>query len=156
MRLVGKVLASWGEGMFLMPHMVTIDQWGFVWLTDVGLHQVFKFDPAGHLLLTLGQRLQPGGGASFCKPTQVGCDHAISAHPGIVTCALAIAQRQSRHAAARRCKFVFTSGPQARVKVGVHVYSRGSGVTLASLQVLPCRPVLVPCRWLSQTMGRSS
>ena len=69
-----------------MPHMVTVDQWGFVWLTDVGLHQVFKFDPAGQLLLTLGQRLQPGSGASFCKPTQVGRDHATSAIPGYDHC----------------------------------------------------------------------
>ena len=69
--LAGEVLASWGSDFFYMPHMVTIDRWGHVWLTDVGLHQVFKFDATGKLLLTLGTKLEPGTGSSFCKPTHV-------------------------------------------------------------------------------------
>ena len=59
-----------------MPHMITLDQAGHIWLTDVGLHQVFKFDAQGKLLLTLGKRLEPGSGSGelFCKPTQVSFD----------------------------------------------------------------------------------
>lgn len=67
----GEVLTSWGEDMFFMPHMITVDQGGNVWLTDVGLHQVFKYSAEGKLLLTLGKKLEPGTGSSFCKPTQV-------------------------------------------------------------------------------------
>jgi len=65
------VLSSWGEGLFRMPHMVTVDRWGAVWVTDVGLHQALKFDAHGRLLMTLGKRLESGTGDSFCKPTQV-------------------------------------------------------------------------------------
>ena len=67
-----------------MPHMITVDQQGHVWLTDVGLHQVFKYDASGKLLLTLGKKLEPGTGSSFCKPTQVICRGACqraSLHP---------------------------------------------------------------------------
>src|SRR5262249_29154637 len=56
----GKLLASWGAGMFLVPHGITIDGDNNVWLTDVGLQQVFKFSHDGRLLLTLGQA--PRGG----------------------------------------------------------------------------------------------
>lgn len=38
----GAVVRSWGAGRFLLPHGVTVDQRGNTWLTDVGLHQVFK------------------------------------------------------------------------------------------------------------------
>jgi len=32
----------WGENMFWMPHGLTVDQYDNIWVTDVGLHQVFK------------------------------------------------------------------------------------------------------------------
>ena len=38
----GSVVRSWGAGRFLLPHGVTVDQWGNTWLTDVALHQVLK------------------------------------------------------------------------------------------------------------------
>ena len=39
----GKVIASWGAKTFLVPHGITADDGGNIWLTDVGLQQVFKF-----------------------------------------------------------------------------------------------------------------
>lgn len=56
-----------------MPHGLTIDADGNVWITDVALHQVFKFGPKGQmLLLTLGVKFVPGHkGGHFCKPTSV-------------------------------------------------------------------------------------
>jgi peptidylamidoglycolate lyase len=47
-----------------------------VWITDVAMHQVFKFarDSAcvGEPMLTLGERMVPGADdAHFCKPTDV-------------------------------------------------------------------------------------
>lgn len=68
----GTKLASWGSNLFYMPHMISIDHQGYVWVTDVGLHQIFKFDASGILQMTLGERLSPGQGSSFCKPTHVG------------------------------------------------------------------------------------
>jgi peptidylamidoglycolate lyase len=68
----GKVLASWGERIFIMPHGLTVDHQDNVWVTDVGLHQVFKFSHNGKLLLTLGERGMPGAdGSHFNRPTDV-------------------------------------------------------------------------------------
>jgi len=68
----GKLIASWGAGKFIMPHGLTIDREDNVWLTDVGLHQVFKFTHDGKLLLTLGERAKPGSDQShFNLPTDV-------------------------------------------------------------------------------------
>ncbi|XP_064474449.1 peptidyl-alpha-hydroxyglycine alpha-amidating lyase 2-like [Ornithodoros turicata] len=69
----GKVLKRWGENMFLMPHGLYIDPEDNVWVTDVGLHQVFKF-PKNETKpsLVLGEALVPGDdSAHFCKPTDV-------------------------------------------------------------------------------------
>jgi peptidylamidoglycolate lyase len=68
----GELLTSWGENQFVMPHGLTVDALDNVWVTDVGLHQVFKFDGTGKLLLTLGTRAQPGSDARhFNEPTDV-------------------------------------------------------------------------------------
>jgi peptidylamidoglycolate lyase len=68
----GELLAAWGENRFVMPHGLTVDHEGNVWLTDVGLHQVFKFDAEGNLLLTLGEAAVPGTDEThFNRPTDV-------------------------------------------------------------------------------------
>jgi peptidylamidoglycolate lyase len=68
----GRLLNSWGANMFIMPHGLTVDHEGNLWLTDVGLHQVFKFTPEGRLLLTLGERGKRGNDhAHFNLPTDV-------------------------------------------------------------------------------------
>jgi peptidylamidoglycolate lyase len=68
----GKLLSSWGANMFIMPHGLTVDHESNLWLTDVGLHQIFKFTPEGRLLLTLGERGKPGNDHShFNLPTDV-------------------------------------------------------------------------------------
>ena len=68
----GKLLSTWGAGRFIMPHGLTVDHEGNVWLTDVGLHQVFKCTPDGEVLLTLGEARVPGDDkAHFNLPTDV-------------------------------------------------------------------------------------
>jgi peptidylamidoglycolate lyase len=68
----GNPLESWGADMFVMPHGLTIDSEDNLWLTDVGLHQVFKFDRAGNLLMVLGERGVAGeDSAHFNMPTDV-------------------------------------------------------------------------------------
>lgn len=68
----GTLLREWGNGLFVMPHGLTVDSQDNVWLTDVALHQVFKFSREGRLLLTLGTRGVPGNDAiHFNRPTDV-------------------------------------------------------------------------------------
>lgn len=43
-----------------MPHGLTIDHQDSVWVTDVLLHQVFKFSPGGKLPLTVGKARDAG------------------------------------------------------------------------------------------------
>ncbi|CAN5207546.1 peptidyl-alpha-hydroxyglycine alpha-amidating lyase family protein [soil metagenome] len=68
----GDRLKVWGEQRFIMPHGLTIDAADNIWVTDVGLHQVFKFSPNGRLLLTLGEAGVAGSDeAHFNMPTDV-------------------------------------------------------------------------------------
>lgn len=68
----GQFLRSWGAGLFIMPHGLTVDADDNLWLTDVGLHQVFKFTPDGRLLMKLGEAGTPGADAGhFNLPTDV-------------------------------------------------------------------------------------
>ena len=68
----GKLLATWGENRFVMPHGLTVDHEGNLWMTDVGLHQVFKCTWEGKVLLTLGEAGVPGADrAHFNLPTDV-------------------------------------------------------------------------------------
>src|SRR5438477_4548529 len=73
----GKLLASWGSGMFVFPHGATVDMDGNLWVTDARGengkgHQVFKFDPEGQVLLTLGKAGVSGSGPDlFDQPTDV-------------------------------------------------------------------------------------
>lgn len=51
----GEWLASWGAGEFLMPHGLSIAHDDSVWLTDVALQQVFKYNALGERLMVLGE-----------------------------------------------------------------------------------------------------
>jgi len=68
----GAQLAAWGQGLFIMPHGLTVDDHDNVWVTDVGRHQVFKFSHDGELLLTLGEAgVQGDDSEHFDLPTDV-------------------------------------------------------------------------------------
>jgi sugar lactone lactonase YvrE len=73
----GKLLTSFGAGMFVFPHGITADKDGNVWVTDGDGkdgkgHQVFKFSPEGKVLLTLGKAGVTGDGVdTFNKPSAV-------------------------------------------------------------------------------------
>ena len=73
----GTLVQSFGAGMFIFPHGLHVDHDGNVYVTDGRGedgrgHQVFKFNPAGELVLTLGQ---PGiadeGPNTFNRPSDV-------------------------------------------------------------------------------------
>ena len=69
----GKLLKSFGAGMFVSPHKLTVDKDGNVWVADNGSNQVFKLSSAdGKVLLTLGQKGAAGTGQDqFDAPTEV-------------------------------------------------------------------------------------
>lgn len=77
----GKLLRSFGAGMFAWPHGIFVDREGNVWVTDAvgfgetppGLgHVVYKFSPAGELLMTLGRKGVAGRGPdTFNRPSAV-------------------------------------------------------------------------------------
>lgn len=68
----GKQVAAWGQNRFLLPHGLRVDARDNIWVTDVLLHQVFKFSHDGKLLLTLGTERTPGlEGTHFNQPTDI-------------------------------------------------------------------------------------
>ena len=68
----GELLSSFGAGRFRIPHGLTLDRDDNIWVTDVGLHQVFKFSRDGALLLTLGEAGRAGADRNhFDGPTDV-------------------------------------------------------------------------------------
>lgn len=70
--LSGRLLTRWGAGEFIMPHGLSVDPQGKVWITDVGREQVFRFSPEGKLELTLGERGRTGDGPrNFGRPTDI-------------------------------------------------------------------------------------
>ena len=73
----GKLVQSFGAGMFIFPHGMFVDPQGNVWVTDgqgkngKG-HQVFKFSPQGTVLLALGKKGVAGTGPDeFNAPSSV-------------------------------------------------------------------------------------
>ncbi|MDP9229976.1 MAG: peptidyl-alpha-hydroxyglycine alpha-amidating lyase family protein, partial [Bacteroidota bacterium] len=71
-RQSGKIINSWGDNLFIMPHGLTVDNNNNVWVTDVGLHQVLKFSHEGKLLMKLGEAKVAGKDAThFNRPTDV-------------------------------------------------------------------------------------
>jgi DNA-binding beta-propeller fold protein YncE len=60
----GKFLRGWGKGMFKTAHFLRVDRFGYVWATDRGDMQAFKFDSNGKLLLTLGRKGVTGDNTS--------------------------------------------------------------------------------------------
>ncbi|HUP51031.1 MAG TPA: peptidyl-alpha-hydroxyglycine alpha-amidating lyase family protein [Longimicrobiales bacterium] len=73
----GRLLDSWGEGMFVWPHGFYLDAEGNVWTSDArGAgskgHTVMKHAPDGRVLMTLGTPGVPGAGEdTFDGPADV-------------------------------------------------------------------------------------
>ena len=58
----GKLLKSFGAGMFVSPHKLSVDKEGNLWLADNGGQQIFKLTQDGKILLTLGKKGVAGAG----------------------------------------------------------------------------------------------
>jgi hypothetical protein len=73
----GKLMKSFGGGMFVFPHGICIDKDDNIWITDgqgregKG-HQAIKFSPEGKVLMTLGKAGVAGDGPdTFNQPNDV-------------------------------------------------------------------------------------
>jgi DNA-binding beta-propeller fold protein YncE len=60
----GKFLHAWGQGLFKTTHFLRVDRFGYVWITDRGNMQTFKFSAEGKLLMTLGKKEVTGDNTS--------------------------------------------------------------------------------------------
>jgi DNA-binding beta-propeller fold protein YncE len=73
----GKLLRSFGSGMFVQAHGLTVDRKGFLWVTDAQGkpgkgQQVFKMSPDGKVVMTLGKAGVAGSGPeTFNGPSGV-------------------------------------------------------------------------------------
>jgi streptogramin lyase len=74
---LGRLVTSFGAGLFVFPHGMDVDPDGNVWVADGDGkdgkgHQVFKLSPDGKVLLTLGQAGVTGDGIdTFNRPSAV-------------------------------------------------------------------------------------
>lgn len=57
----GKILRSWGKGLYTIPHSIRLDPEGNVWTVDSGSSVVMKFTPQGKLLLRIEVGELPAG-----------------------------------------------------------------------------------------------
>jgi hypothetical protein len=67
----GKIINSWGKGLYTMPHAIRLDPQGNVWTTDAASSMVYKFKPDGTLLLKIEVGGQPTPCGGFCSTTDV-------------------------------------------------------------------------------------
>jgi hypothetical protein len=62
--LHGRILRSWGKGLFALPHAIRLDPAGNVWTVDANSSMIYKFSPAGQKLLEISVGGQPTGSRS--------------------------------------------------------------------------------------------
>ena len=57
----GRIVRSWGKGMFKIPHSIRIDAQGNIWTVDSSSSMVMKFTPEGNKLMEIAVGEQPAG-----------------------------------------------------------------------------------------------
>ncbi len=67
----GKIVRSWGKGMYTTPHAIRVDPQGNVWTTDAASSMIYKFSPAGELLMKIEVGGQPTPCGNFCSTTDI-------------------------------------------------------------------------------------
>jgi hypothetical protein len=67
----GRIVRSWGRGLYTMPHAIRIAPDGHVWTTDAASSKVYKFSPTGTLLMTIEVGGQPSPCGGFCSTTDI-------------------------------------------------------------------------------------
>ena len=67
----GRVVRSWGRGLYTIPHSVRVDPAGNVWTVDAGSSRVIQYSPEGRKLLTIEVGGLPAEGGSFRGTTDI-------------------------------------------------------------------------------------
>ncbi len=67
----GRVLNSWGKGLYKIPHSIRIDPEGNVWTVDSSSSMVYKFTPKGEKLMEIAIGGQPQGKGAFNGATDI-------------------------------------------------------------------------------------
>jgi len=67
----GKIIRSWGKGMYKTPHGIRVDPQGNVWTTDAASSMVYKFSTEGKKLMEIEVGGQPTPCGTFCSTTDV-------------------------------------------------------------------------------------
>ncbi len=55
----GRILHSFGRGLYKIPHSIRLDPNGYIWTVDAGNSRIIKFSPAGKELLHFDVGGQP-------------------------------------------------------------------------------------------------
>ena len=64
----GKIIRSWGKGMYKIPHSIRIDPQGNIWTVDSSSSMVLKFTPQGEKLMEISVGEQPAGRGPQTEP----------------------------------------------------------------------------------------
>lgn len=67
----GKILRSWGKGLYKIPHAIRIDPEGNVWTVDAGSSTVIKYSPKGDKLMTIEVGERPEKPSPFSGTTDI-------------------------------------------------------------------------------------
>jgi peptidylamidoglycolate lyase len=97
--VTGRLIRAWGAGTFLVPHGITIDRANNVFLTDVGLHQVFTYTHDGALIRAVGEpRVGKWDATHFNQPTDIAIrpDGSFYVSDGYVNSRVALFDAQGR------------------------------------------------------------
>ena len=95
----GKLISSWGADTFVVPHGISIDRENNIFLTDVGLQQVFKFTHEGKLIFALGEpRVGKWDATHFNQPTDIAirADGTFYVSDGYVNSRVALFDRDGK------------------------------------------------------------
>ena len=95
----GRLIRSWGANTFLVPHGITVDRENNVFLTDVGMQQVFKFSHDGKRLFSVGEpRVGKWDATHFNQPTDIAirADGSFYVSDGYINSRVAIFDRSGK------------------------------------------------------------
>ena len=67
----GKIVRSWGKGMYTTPHAIRVDPKGNIWTADAASSMVYQFSPQGEKLLQIEVGGQPTPCNRFCSTTDI-------------------------------------------------------------------------------------
>src|SRR5262249_6008734 len=67
----GKIVRSWGKGLYKIPHSIRIDPAGNIWTVDAASSLVLKFTPKGEKLMEISVGGQPESKRGFNGTTDI-------------------------------------------------------------------------------------